>query len=326
MNTDKLHTAMAVFILIAIGLLQSEALAGRKSLQVYLPRNATVSSEIIRLKDVAVLQGDEEAAAKAGEVSLGRVSRPGGSIVIDKQAVISRLASSGIGASDVVLNGAESIVIERKGYVVKSEDFIKAAQQELEKDPNNSSTRRWMAAWSPKEFTGDGAGDDVKLSARLAPSSSQSQARILVSVIQNGKEVCVREVSFNVQYKNQRAVATTDIQAGALISPDNVSIETFESSLPQRAWAQPYGLSAKRQIKAGDVISADFLESVKSPILVSRNQGVVIQIKQPGLVVTAMGQALEDGRVKECVKVRNIDSQRVLLARVNADGTVEPVY
>jgi flagellar basal body P-ring formation protein FlgA len=147
-----------------------------------------------------------------------------------------------------------------------------------------------------------------------------------VSVMKTGKEVCVREVVFSVQYKNLRAVATKDIQCGTLVSQDNARIETFESSLPQRVWAQPYGLAAKRQIKAGDVINADIVEAVKSPVLVSRNQGVVMQIKQPGLTITAKGQALEDGRAKECVKVKNIDSQKVLLARVNDDGTVEPVH
>ena len=133
--------------------------------------------------------------------------------------------------------------------------------------------------------------------------------------MQNGKEVCVREVAFNAQYKNQRAVAAIDIQPGTTINSDNVHIETYESAIPQQGYVQPYGLAAKRQIRAGTVISAEMLESTKSPVLVSRNQGVVIQIKQPGLFITAMGQALEDGRAKECVKVRNIDSQRVLVAQ-----------
>jgi flagella basal body P-ring formation protein FlgA len=52
----------------------------------------------------------------------------------------------------------------------------------------------------------------------------------------------------------------------------------------------------------------------------------VIQVKQPGLAITAMGEALQDGRTNEYIKVRNVDSQKTLLARVNQDGTVEPIY
>jgi flagella basal body P-ring formation protein FlgA len=42
--------------------------------------------------------------------------------------------------------------------------------------------------------------------------------------------------------------------------------------------------------------------------------------------VTATGKAMEKGRLGECIKVKNIDSQRVILAKVNEDGTVEPVF
>jgi flagella basal body P-ring formation protein FlgA len=326
MNTKKLNSAIAVFVLTVIVLSQSDARAEKKMLQVYLPRNAIISGEVALLRDVAVLKGDEAKIANAGEISLGKISRPGAEITIDKQVLRSRLASNGIYASEVVITGAESVVIGRKGYVIKSEEFLAAAEQEIVKLSKDSSICRWKAAWIPKEFAVDGAGDDVKLIARLVSNGSQSQVRATVAVTQNGKELCVREVAFNAQYKNQRAVAATDIQSGTAISSDNVHIETYESAIPQQGYVQPYGLAAKRQIKAGSVIIAEMLESTKSPVLVSRNHGVVIQIKQPGLLITAMGQALEDGRAKECVKVRNLDSQRVLLARVNDDGTVEPVY
>lgn len=322
-NSVGFAVMLAAMILIAMP--TQNLLAQTKSLQVYLPRNAAVSGEVVRLKDAGILKGDEETAAKAGDVALAKVSQPGQSVVIDKQTIMSRLASNGIAASVISFSGAESVVIERKGYLIKSEDFVKIAQQELEKDQQNSSCR-WKVAWQPKEVFVDGTQADTKLAVKLSPNSTQSQARMLVTVLQDGKEVCVREVAFNIQYKNLRAVAITDIQPGTSMSADNVRIESFESALPQHGWTQPYGLAARRQIQAGSIIGADMLEAAKSPLLVSKNQAVVIQIKQPGLVITAMGEALDNARAKECIKVRNIDSQRILLARVNDDGSVEPVY
>jgi flagella basal body P-ring formation protein FlgA len=38
-----------------------------------------------------------------------------------------------------------------------------------------------------------------------------------------------------------------------------------------------------------------------------------------------MVQTVEEGSAGEYVRVRNVDSQRIILARVNEDGTVEPV-
>jgi hypothetical protein len=64
----------------------------------------------------------------------------------------------------------------------------------------------------------------------------------------------------------------------------------------------------------------------KEPVIVERNQNVVIRIDRDGLVVTAMGKAMQQGKLGENIKVRNVDSQRVILAKVNEDGIVEPVY
>jgi flagella basal body P-ring formation protein FlgA len=52
---------------------------------------------------------------------------------------------------------------------------------------------------------------------------------------------------------------------------------------------------------------------------------VVIRIEKPGFLITAVGKAMQDGKAGEYIKVRNADSQRIILARINADGSVEPV-
>jgi flagella basal body P-ring formation protein FlgA len=41
--------------------------------------------------------------------------------------------------------------------------------------------------------------------------------------------------------------------------------------------------------------------------------------------VTAVGVALQEARAGEYVKVRNADSSRIILCKVNVDGTVEPM-
>jgi flagella basal body P-ring formation protein FlgA len=68
------------------------------------------------------------------------------------------------------------------------------------------------------------------------------------------------------------------------------------------------------------------LAPVKSPIITKRNQKVLIRIDMPGFLITAFGKAMQDGRAGEYIKVRNVDSQRIILARINEDGTVKPVF
>jgi flagella basal body P-ring formation protein FlgA len=65
--------------------------------------------------------------------------------------------------------------------------------------------------------------------------------------------------------------------------------------------------------------------AAKAAAAVKRNENVIIRIEKPGLSVTAVGKAMQEGRAGEVIKVRNVDSQRMILARVGEDGTVEPV-
>ena len=61
-------------------------------------------------------------------------------------------------------------------------------------------------------------------------------------------------------------------------------------------------------------------------IVVKRNQGVVMRIAGPTFVITGQGTAQQDGHTGDYIKVRNVDSRKIVTARVMFDGTVEPVY
>jgi flagella basal body P-ring formation protein FlgA len=67
------------------------------------------------------------------------------------------------------------------------------------------------------------------------------------------------------------------------------------------------------------------LRAVKAEVLVRRNQGVLMRIEGAGFTVSGVGEAMEDGRAGDVIKVRNVDSRRVVSARVAGDGAVEPI-
>jgi len=51
-----------------------------------------------------------------------------------------------------------------------------------------------------------------------------------------------------------------------------------------------------------------------------------MRIAGPTFVITSQGSAMQDGRTGDYIKVRNIDSKKIVTAKVMFDGTVEPVY
>jgi flagella basal body P-ring formation protein FlgA len=166
----------------------------------------------------------------------------------------------------------------------------------------------------------------MKFSPRLVEGHMHNKATVQVAVTAGDKQLGVREVTFQLKYRARRAVASMNIPAGSLINSANVRIEQALSDEPEPAdWQSPYGLVATRRIAAGAVIRARMVGSVKPKVVLKRNQTVLIRIEKPGFLVTAVGKAMQDGCVGEYIKVRNVDSKRLILARVKHDATVEPV-
>jgi len=119
----------------------------------------------------------------------------------------------------------------------------------------------------------------------------------------------------------------TDIPAGGVVTTENVKIEQGFADMPQpQNWKPPYGLVAARRLAAGSIITDRMIAAEKSAIVVKRNQNVLIRIENAGLLITAAGKALQEAHAGQCIKVLNTDSRREIFAKVNQDGTVEPVF
>ena len=311
------------------------------ALQIYLPRSITIEGNIPNLGQVAIIRGEEGLVFKASKITLGRISSPGQKIIVDRSIVLSRLACSGIPASEVTLTGAGEITVTQQYQLIKSRDFVEKALAFLKKDPQDASICQWNPIRAPKDLILSGSGKDVRMSLSLVKSGIRNQSKVRVSVFSGDKEIGMREISFFLKYNCRRLIAKVDIPQGAVISPKNVKIEKVVSNYPEPAdWNRslfsksskdgasivPYGLIARRRLPANSVIRPSMVGPVKPQILLKRNQNVIIKVDRHGLFVTAIGITMQDGRVGENIKVRNVASQRIIMAKVNTDGSVEPVF
>ncbi len=296
------------------------------ALQIYLPREVTIEEETAKLGQVSIIRGEESLVAKASKIALGRLSVPGQEIVIDRQMLLSRLACSGIPSSEVTLMGAEKVTIKQQQQIISSDRFVEQARMFLKGKLPAERVCQPDPIRTPKDMAVPEPSEKVELVARLV-AGTRNQTKVQISVFADSEEVGTREVAFRLKYKCRRATALVDIPAGGLISPENIKIEESLSDNPEPAnWRAPYGLVAKRGIAANTVLRPSMMGHLKPDVIVNRNQNVIIRMERPGLSVTAVGKAMQKGSVGEYVKVRNVDSQRLILARVNEDGTVEPVF
>ena len=294
-------------------------------LKVYLPREVAIKDSNLTLGRVSIIQGSENLVAKAGDIALGRISVPGQKIVIDRPMVLSRLACNGIPASSVTFTGSEKITVTQQNRTISGSEFVLLASSFLEKNSTANSACKWNPIREPKDFVAPATSRDIKLIPRLVQTGSTNRARVEIAVLSCSKKIGVRQVTFALIYERQQAITKVDIPAGGVLGRENIKIEKVLSNDPEPAdFKLPYGLIASRALPANTVLTPNMLESIKSPIILKRNQNVIIRIERPGFLITATGISLQDGRAGDYIKVRNTDSQRIIIARIKEDGTVEP--
>ena len=315
-------------ILIVLGLCGAAAAGQEPALRVFLPTTILVQGETLQLGSLCAVQCDDvERATRASAVGMGRTPLPGEKLAIDRQTILSRLASAGFKASQVQVTGAEKVAIERNEKVITPEMFLKAAEGFLQSARPGPADCGWKLARPIEPAVVADAGD-VELKARLAKDSPRDHVKLEIDVLgANAVKLARVEALFKLVYACRQAVAVTDIPAGALLTESNVKIETVAADRKStEEFVSPYGMVAAGPIAAKSVIRPSQFKTAAPALVVRKSQAVKMRIEGDGFVVTAVGLAISDGHVGELIRVQNVDTGRIVAAKVGADGAVEPVY
>ncbi|WP_246728316.1 flagellar basal body P-ring formation chaperone FlgA [Microvirga terricola] len=79
------------------------------------------------------------------------------------------------------------------------------------------------------------------------------------------------------------------------------------------------GKMARRTLLPGEPIP---FNAVDDPRLVTRGVATQLVFHEGGLTITAMGAPLQSGSLGEQIRVRNMDTGRIVLGTVQADGRI----
>ncbi len=296
------------------------------ALRIYLPREMTIESSRPTLQQVAILRGSETVTGQAGSVTLGRLSVPDQDLVIDREQIMSRLACSGIDTENISFTGAEEVTVTRKHQSISGNEFARKATDFLKNNLPNKAICQFTPVRLPNSLIAPGSGQALNLTCKMI-SLRGNQCKVRTTAFCDGQEIASRDTVFLCQYKCRKAFAKTDIERGQLITANNVSVREIVARTPEPAgWTPPYGQIAKRNMAADTEIESHLVGPATPEVVLKRNQTVTIMINRSGFVASATGKALQDGATGEFIKVKNIDSQKVIMAKVIEDGTVEPIF
>jgi len=119
-------------------------------------------------------------------------------------------------------------------------------------------------------------------------------------------------------------VATRTLERGEVLNADMLTVQSQEISSLRHGLefsvAPLLGMTVKRRISAGDVVSRHLLQAA---YLVQKGAQVTLHYRGDGFAVSTRAIALSDGVLGERISVQNISSGKVLDAIVTAENNVE---
>jgi flagella basal body P-ring formation protein FlgA len=295
------------------------------ALRIYLPRTQQVRGSTLSLGAVCIVRGgDRDRVAKAEQMQLGRAPFSREEMKVDRAMILGRLAACGFSRRDIRFSGANEVLVTPNEQEIDASRLVAAASALLnEKMPCNGEAR-WRLARQVEPVCIP-AGQAAKLSPVLLDGAADQRATVRVNVTRDGSPAASCELVFEKAHLWRQALARKDISPGETLTESNVAVETILRPRPQQGWTSPYGRQTSRAVAAGCVLEQGLLTSPKPQLVFERNALVRIRVDLGGFSLLAKAVALAPGHVGESVPVQNIDSKRILTARVCADGSVEPL-
>lgn len=86
---------------------------------------------------------------------------------------------------------------------------------------------------------------------------------------------------------------------------------------------QVAGMSAKRRIRANQLLSPDLIDQ---PLLVRRGEKVKIVAQRDGISASMSGQAMANGGKDDVIRVKNLTSNKIIEAKVLETGLVTSTF
>lgn len=139
----------------------------------------------------------------------------------------------------------------------------------------------------------------------------------------DGQIISNQSIRVELEALAEIAVAAGSLRRGQVLGSGDIELRYQDISRlkePVFATDEIVGKRMKRSVRLGEPLQK---QQVEFPPLIKRGERVVIEARSRGLLLSAAGEAKQDGRAGEAIRVMNSSSNREILCQVVAPGLVK---
>ena len=311
--------------LLAFGLVAGPALAMEK-VRIIVKAKASVKQDIVRLMDIAALEGgDPELAESLRYLEVASAPPLGQERVIRSDSLRRRLKQQRVNLESLEIKAPPFIRLSRDAQEI-SEDFIKRLLVKYMEThlPWKRERGRFSIVsirLSGKRLIPEGNATYEVVPPRRLNLVGRATFRVLVRV--DGNLATRLWAVLDVEVLAPVVVAVRTLPKGHVLQTQDVAIQEVRlGTLTQEPFediSKVVGKQLARRVNQGEPI----MQNRVADALVIKKGALVTIIAERGLLrVTVPGVALENGEKGKIIRVRNLNSLKTIFARVSDASTV----
>lgn len=275
---------------------------------------------VVLAEDALLRLGDLfENAGRLAPQAVGAAPAPGRRMVIDAANLAAIARRHGLPWRP--LSGEERSVVERPGRPVPRDEIEALLRLELARLGVEADLDLELPGFAPPLVPVTAAPEIALEAPHYDPSTRRFAATLAVSaegMAMQRIRIAGRALPTTTVIVAARRMALGEVVRPADIEQRRLRLERVRPGLAQRA-EEVIGRQLRRPIGSDmPFVTVDLV----APVVVAKNQAVLMLLDAPGLALTAQGRALDAAALGEVVPVMNLASRQVIEAEAIGPGRV----
>ncbi len=292
--------------------------------RVIIYKNVSVRNKEIKLSDISKIitkdPSKKEFVKRLKNIKIANAPAPKTNITLFGVNILKKISDTGISLDSFGYSIPKVITITREGREITKKEVMEAIKKELNENLNFDIIAKDVN-WKHSQIIPIG-----KTSIKAKILSKPQKGRILVNVtakVNNEIKAKFLATCLVDDWRKIPVVKRT-LERGMIIKKDDIELVRLNLfKEPYDTLSNPeevIGLRVKSRISPGNVIRKS---KVSIPKTIERGKRVTLLYRINGFEARAIGVSMEEGLKGENIRVRNIDSKRILIAKVLDRETVE---
>ncbi len=289
---------------------------------VTIPEQVTVSAAAFTLADIATITGDDAERIRAiGNCRMGSSPAPGFSMILTPELITMRLLGSHVDSENITWRIPAVIKVTAASQTISSSTYTERAVAAAKQHLINTDSE--ITATAIQDVVVPVGNVDYKVDF---PNGIRfiGPTTVLIATLVNNHPYNQVVVKLTVTLFKNVVVTTSDLQPGEALTDANLTLERRNVGHLGNYYTDKnkvMGLIVKHDFMPAGTVVNEALVSV--PQVVKRGNIVAIVAHNGPIQASSTGVALQNGGVDQFIRVQNLQSKRILSAKVIDATTVE---